>query len=93
VNGELNGKGDSVTITLDEITKIVGLQLGARQVSGQDNILHDLGAESMDIVNIVATLEEKYAINIDETSLAAVQTVAELHQLVQSLTAGEDYAA
>jgi len=80
-----------MTIPLNEISKIIGLQLGIRRVNGSDHILHDLAAESIDIINIIATIEEKYDIFIDETTLSNVGTVAELHQLVEKLTAENDH--
>ena len=81
------------TIPLNEITTIIGLQLGIRQVNGADHILQDLAAESIDIVNIIATIEEKYNIIISETALAAIGTVAELHQLVQQIIAQKEHDA
>lgn len=72
-------------IPLNEITQIIGRQLGIRQVNPSDHILHDLAAESVDILNIIATIEEKYNIFIDETTLATVQTVADLHHLTNTL--------
>lgn len=74
--------GNDMSIPLDEISNIVGLQLGVRRVKATDHILQDLAAESIDVLNIVATIEERYGVVIDETALAEVGTVAELHGLV-----------
>ena len=68
--------------TLAEIARLVSLQLGARQVRGEDRLVEDLGAESADLVNLVATVEERFKVSLDETALAHVFTVAELHALV-----------
>ncbi len=70
-------------ITLDDICNLVRLQLGIRQVKGSDHLLENLGADSVDMVNIVATAEEKYQIEIDEAELTQLQTVSDLHQLIQ----------
>ncbi|MCP4419029.1 MAG: hypothetical protein GY805_20625 [Chloroflexi bacterium] len=72
-----------MTITLDEICSLVRLQLGIRQVNGDDHLLENLDADSVDVVNIVATAEEKYQIEIDEAELTQLQTVSDLHQLIQ----------
>ncbi|KAA3664311.1 MAG: hypothetical protein DWQ04_06360 [Chloroflexi bacterium] len=72
-----------MTVTLNDICKLVGLQLGLRQVNGTDHILQNLGADSVDMVNIVATAEEKYQIEIDEAELTLLQTVSDLYQLIQ----------
>ncbi|MCP4426701.1 MAG: acyl carrier protein [Chloroflexi bacterium] len=71
-----------MTIPLNEICRLVSLQLGVRNVKGSDLIQENLGAESVDLVNIIATVEETYQIEIDEAELAAIRTVADLHRLV-----------
>jgi acyl carrier protein len=74
-------------IGIEEIEKLVGLLLGRRNVTSRDRLVEDLNAESSDLVNIVATLEEKYEITIAEEEIPALRTVADLHALVtQRLT-------
>ncbi len=51
-------------VTLEEIKRLVGLQLGARNVSEQDRFLEDLSAELADVANLIASVEEKYKITI-----------------------------
>ncbi len=70
--------------TLEQIRRMVELQLGRRDVGPDDRIVEDLGAESADIVNIIATVEERFGIIIDETELPGIRTVSDLHQLVQA---------
>jgi acyl carrier protein len=71
------------TISMDEIRKLVGLQLGKRNVNEKDRFAEDLGAESADVANIVATVEEKYGITIKEAEIANISTPADLLALVQ----------
>ena len=68
---------------LDDVVKTVALVLGARNVQPDDRIVEDLGAESADVVNIIATVEEKYKIFVDEAALADVRTVKDLYDAVQ----------
>jgi acyl carrier protein len=70
--------------TLDEIARMVSLQLGIRAVKGSDHLVEELGAESADLMNLAATLDERYQVSLDESALARVQTVADLHALVVS---------
>jgi len=72
-----------MSIKLDEICRLIGLQLGKKRVRGEDLFLGDLGAESIDILNIVATIEEKYGIQFEEDELAKVDSVADLHRLTE----------
>lgn len=66
----------------DEIRNLVGRQLGIRNVRLEDDIAADLGAVSADIINIVAALEDLYAIVISEEELPDIHTVEQLYQLV-----------
>ena len=68
--------------TAEEIRKLVGRQLGLREVRLEDEIAADLGAVSADIINIVAALEDLYGVVIGEEELPDLRTVDHLHRLV-----------
>jgi acyl carrier protein len=70
-------------IELDDIAKTVGLVLGRRNVKPTDRIFEDLSAESADMLNLVATVEEKYGIAVDEACVPSIRTVADLHEVVR----------
>ena len=73
--------------TPETVLEMVAAQLGAKAVRPQDRLVEDLGAESLDMVNIVAAVEEHYAIHIDGAELTAIRTIADLATLVARLTA------
>ena len=68
--------------TAAEIQKLVGRQLGLRDVRLEDDIAADLGAVSADIINIVAAIEDLYKVVIGEEELPDIRTVDQLHRLV-----------
>lgn len=70
-------------VTIDDIRKAVALQLGRRRVAADERIVEDLGAESLDVVNLIARLEERYRINLDEAELPTLRTVADLYERVR----------
>ncbi len=72
------------TVSMDEIKKMVGLQLGKRNVNDNDRFVEDLGAESADVANIVARVEERYGITIKEAEIARLFTSAALFALIQN---------
>src|SRR5688500_3550444 len=74
------------TVSMDEIKKLVGLQLGKRIVNERDRYVEDLGAESADVANIVAVVEEKYGITIKEAEIANITTPSNLLALIQQRT-------
>ena len=71
-------------ITEDQIIKMVELQLGKGDVKNNDRLVEDLGAESADIANLVAAIEEKYNIAVKESEIARIFTSADLFSLVQT---------
>jgi acyl carrier protein len=73
-----------MSLSIDEIINLVRIQLGVKQVKAEDRIIEDLGAESADIVNIIAALEDKYQIRIDEEEIGDIRTVADLVDLTQN---------
>lgn len=68
---------------MDEIKRLVGLQLGTREVEAEFLLVEDLGAESADVANIVAVLEERYHIAVKETEIVKLRTPADLFELVK----------
>ena len=68
---------------VDEKKTIISVQLGNPDVDSENDFIQDLGAESADIVGIVAAVEDKYGIAIDEGELVDIHTVADFLGLVQ----------
>jgi acyl carrier protein len=71
--------------TLDEIRHVVALELGVKTVGAEDRLVDDLGVESMDLVAILAAVEDRWGIPTGEADLSQVRTVADLHGLVGRL--------
>ena len=74
---------DLSIITIEEVKKLVGLQLGKRNVKDMDRLVEDLGAESADVANLVSVVEEKYRITIKEAEIARIYTPMDIFELVK----------
>lgn len=70
-------------ISMEDIQKLVALQLGIRIVAEDARLVEDLGAESADVANIVAAVEEKYHIVVKESEIARIFTPTDLFELVR----------
>ena len=70
--------------TIDNVMTVVRLQLGLREVAPDSHLTEDLGAASVDIVNIVATLEDNFAIEIDDADLDRLATVRDLCDIARA---------
>ena len=73
-----------MVVTVEEVQALVRLQLGKRKVSSDDRLMEDLGAESADIVNIVAAAEDKFDVSFNEADIAAVRTVKDVYQMINA---------
>lgn len=70
-------------ITIEDITRIISLQLGNREIGSEDHFLQDLGAESFDVMNIVIAIEDKYGVVIKDAEVPKLLTPAALFQFVK----------
>lgn len=69
--------------TLEEVQELVSLQLGVARVAPGDRLVEELGAESADVANIVAALEDRYGVTIGEEELPELRTVEDLYRRVE----------
>jgi acyl carrier protein len=73
-----------MTVTMDEILRLVSLQLGIKNVREGDHFLEQLNAESMDVLNIIAAVEGKFQVEIKEAEIPDLLTPRDLYQFVNS---------
>ena len=73
-----------------EVAELVALELGRDTVALGDQVVEDLGAESIDILNIVTLLEDTFAIRIEEERLSSMRTVQDLADEVGRLLGRSD---
>jgi acyl carrier protein len=71
-----------------ELCDLVARQLGLHEVGLDDRLVEDLGAESIDVVTIVAVVEESYRVSVDEERLPRLRTVRDLAEEVARLRGG-----
>ena len=69
-------------IRLKKIIDLVRAQLGLEFVQPEDRFMEELGAESVDILNIIASLEDQFLIELDEAEIAKVTSVLDLYHLL-----------
>ena len=66
------------TVTIDV------LELRDDQLVPHAHFADDLGADSLDLVELVEALEEEFEVRIDDEELAEIGTVAEAYDLLSS---------
>ncbi len=70
----------------EKINKIVSNQLRAETdtVDEDADIFEDLGADSLDVVEILMAVEESFGITIPEEDVADIRTVREFADYIES---------
>ncbi len=68
------------------IQSIVTEQLGVEpaEVTKDASILDDLGADSLDVVELVMTLEEAFDIEVPDDAVEEMRTIGDVQRFVES---------
>jgi acyl carrier protein len=68
----------------DRIRTIVAEQFGVNraEVSPESNILDDLGADSLDVVELVMTLEDVFDIEVPDEAAESIRTIGDVERYV-----------
>ncbi len=71
-----------------EVREILSSQLDIEpeKIALESDIMDDLGADSLDIVEFVTELESQYGIIIPQEALDGVRTVGQVVELIESKT-------
>ncbi len=72
------------TANMNDIKTLIARQLGTANVNETDRVVEDLGAESSDVANIIAAIEDKYSIRVPENTIKSIQTVRDVFMAVQN---------
>ncbi|NMB33653.1 MAG: acyl carrier protein [Clostridium sp.] len=73
-------------MVLEKIKKIVVEQLGVEEeeVSMESSFIDDLGADSLDIVELIMALEEEFDIEIPDDEAEKISTVNDVVEYVKN---------
>ena len=69
----------------DKITEIIVEQLGVKpeEVTPEASFVDDLGADSLDTVELVMALEEEFGIEIPDEDAEKIQTVGDASRYIE----------
>lgn len=69
----------------DEVINLLAehLSYDKSKITLKSDIIDDLGADSLDAVEIIMAAEEKYGIHIDDTEVEHVRTVEQLIKKIE----------
>ena len=62
------------------------MRIAESEITEDKHIFNDLGADSLDFVELCVTLEREFNIKLSEEDTAKVKTVGELYELLEKYT-------
>ena len=73
-------------MTLDKIAQVLSEQLGVDkgQITESSKIVEDLGADSLDVVELLMNLEEEYGVTVSDEDAGSISTVGDIVKLIDS---------
>ena len=74
-------------MTFEKIRAILSEQLSVDEeyISLESNIIDDLGADSLDLVDMAMTVEDEFGVELPEEMLEKVQTVEDVINYIENL--------
>ena len=79
-----------MSATLDRIKKVVvdRLKVGETEVTQEASFIDDLGADSLDVVDLVIGFEDEFEIQIPDEDAEQIQTVGQAVQYIDQKATG-----
>ena len=71
---------------IEKVKQLIADQLyiGADEVALESKFVEDLGADSLDIVQMLIAMENEFGVSFDDDELTTVKTVADAINLINS---------
>ena len=60
-------------------------EIDPERITRDTDIMNDLGADSLDLVELIMTLEDEYGISVTDESIYEHKTVGEITDLIESM--------
>lgn len=61
------------------------LNLSVDQIKPESDVVKDLGADSLDVVELLISLEDNYGVSIPEDDIVNVKTVQDIVEMIEKL--------
>jgi len=82
---ELN-RGRKIMV-FDKMKEVLSEQfdVGSETITRETDLMNDLGADSLDLVELIMTLEEEYGVSATDESIYEHKTVGEISDYIETL--------
>lgn len=73
-------------MTFEKIKTILAEQLGANEadMTMETNIAKDLGADSLDVVELLVAIEDEFGVEVPDEEIENIKTIGDLVEYIQN---------
>ncbi len=73
-------------MTIDKVKEIIAKQFSvdAKKISDDTNIAEELGADSLDLVEILMSIEDEFGVSIPDDAIPNIKTVKDVVEFIDS---------
>ncbi len=73
-------------ITTDKIKELIAKQLNkpVAEITDEKEVVKDLGADSLDVMEMLMNLEEEFNVTVPEDDAVNIKTVGDIVRLIES---------
>jgi len=78
---------EKFTMIFERIKEALAIQfeVDPEKITRDTDIINDLGADSLDLVELIMTLEDEYGVSVTDESVYENKTVGEIADFIESL--------
>lgn len=72
-------------MAIDKIKKLLAEQLNISEdtISESSKIVDDLGADSLDVVELLMTLEDEFGVSVSDEDAVKIKTVGDIAKIIE----------
>ena len=73
-------------MTFDKVKKLLAEQLNidAEKITTSSKVIEELGADSLDVVEMLMTLEDEFNVTVSDEESVGLKTVGDIVKLIES---------
>ncbi len=71
----------------EKLVKILSAQFKAEEedITMETNIIEDLGADSLDVVDIIMAIEDEFKVEVPDTEVENIKTVGDIVNYIENM--------
>ncbi len=75
-------------MSFDRIKELLKEQLNVEEsrITRESKIVEDLGADSLDVVELLMTLEDEFGVSVSDDEAVKIKTVGDIHSIIDGKT-------